>query len=193
MTRKDFIFILILIGWLGICYIEFLITSDFYGYSHIIMIITMVGFILFKQFTKFGKWLEYPINLEKKIIKISDKRLKIYNEYQDSYSDEKEDYTINYPDIIDVYENDILDIIKKNHNKLKVEFIIEELTKLGQAPNILYDDNGHFAITSEGWQSLSSNYDKEDDRDDIQLGFEIKKDKWFNTIREALTNYLSDE
>lgn len=78
---------------------------------------------------------------------------------------------------------------------LPVEFIIESLTKLGESPSILYDDDGHFAVESNGFQSVPMDDDGEmiDDlypNGDVSMSFYVEKKKWFGTIREALSYYL---
>lgn len=123
----------------------------------------------------------------------SDKRYELLNEYENSYDDNINDYSIEFPEKIDKLSDQIYNLISVYREILPFEFIIEELTKLGQAPSLLYDDNGHFAITSNGFQSISSNIGKKDDRDDIELSFFVKKYKWANTIREALNKYLDEE
>jgi hypothetical protein len=55
---------------------------------------------------------------------------------------------------------------------------------LGDAPNLLYDDNGHWSITSDGFQSVVTV------PSDVETHFFIEKEKWKNTIREALDFYL---
>ena len=65
--------------------------------------------------------------------------------------------------------------------------MIESLTKLGEAPNILYDDNGNFAVTGTGFQSVSM-----DEISDVTMSFFVLKEHWFKTIREALKYYLSE-
>jgi len=88
---------------------------------------------------------------------------------------------------IDDLADQILDCIKRWRNSLPFEFILEELTRLGWAPCLLYDDNGNFAISGDGMQSIS------EEADDQELFHFIKKDMWKETIREALNYYLDHE
>ena len=83
----------------------------------------------------------------------------------------------------------ILDFIKKGFGFLKFEFIFEELSKLGQCPNLLNDDNGHWAVTCDGFQSIPEDLDKPSD---IETQFWVKANQWKDTPREALQSYLTD-
>lgn len=87
---------------------------------------------------------------------------------------------------IDEIENEIILQIKDNYNHYSVDFIIETLTKFGQAPNLIYDDNGMFAISSEGYQPVVSG----DERIEGVVSVAVEKEQWFDTIRKALWHYL---
>ena len=102
---------------------------------------------------------------------------------------EGEDYTFEFDPSIDDLGRQVLDCIKRWRYALPFEFIIEELTKLGWAPNLLNDDAGRFAITGEGMQNIPS----PDAKIDMQLEFWVTKDHWHDTIREALNYYLDNE
>lgn len=82
----------------------------------------------------------------------------------------------------------ILELIYMGKYELDFEFIMHHLTRLGQAPCLLYDDDGHWAITCEGYVSAIS-----DGPDDWEGLFQVPKEKWYNTIREALFAYLEEE
>jgi hypothetical protein len=88
---------------------------------------------------------------------------------------------------IDILANEIYDLLVIHKDELPVDFIIESLTKLGNAPSILYDDDGSFAISEDGFQSLTS------DTDDTQtmICF-VKKKQWKSTIREAINYYFEN-
>jgi hypothetical protein len=88
---------------------------------------------------------------------------------------------------IDELADKILYLIKENINKLSFEFIFEELTKLGWAINLVYDDNGHFAVSGNGYQSLP---EKMEETDDIVMYSFVEKDSWKDSIREALKKFL---
>jgi hypothetical protein len=87
---------------------------------------------------------------------------------------------------MDELANQIFESLKENLYSLNFEYIIENLTMLGHAPNLLYDDNGRFAVIGDGMSSMVF-----DGPDDWSGHFFVKKEKWFNTIREALHNYLN--
>ena len=122
---------------------------------------------------------------------LSLKRYELNEGYQNSYEEEVGEYgeyAMEWPEEIDVLSDQILDCIKKWRYSLTFEFIIEELTKLGWAPCLLYDDNGNFAISGEGMQSISP-----DGVDDCHLSHFVEKDMWKPTIRKALNYYLDNE
>jgi len=87
---------------------------------------------------------------------------------------------------VDKLTDKIISLIKENRSDIPLETIIEELTKLGLAPSVLYDDNGHFAISDSGMQTVSI------EKDDVDMVFWVEKNEWFNTIREALDSYLDE-
>lgn len=119
---------------------------------------------------------------------LSNLRYNYLDEYYTSWNEETNEYGEDEPKEIDELSNQILDSIKKWRNELSFEFIIEELTKLGWAPSLLYDDNGHFSIMSDGVQSVAKI-----DKEDMELIYFVKKDKWKDSIREALNDYLDNE
>jgi hypothetical protein len=85
---------------------------------------------------------------------------------------------------IDNLANQIVALIKEGKDKLPIDFIIEELTKLGWAPCILYDDNGCFAVSTDGYQTIS-----EETSDTTYMAF-VPAESWKDTIREALDYFL---
>jgi len=115
-----------------------------------------------------------------------DRRNKYLDKYEDSYDEKSFRYTIKEPKEIDDIADEIILYIKKHRNDLDVECIIEVFTHLGSAPNLLYDDNGHFAIEDEGFQSIS------EEIDDVEMSFLVKKDKWKPTIKEAINYYINN-
>lgn len=69
---------------------------------------------------------------------------------------------------------------------LPVEFVLESLTHLGDAPNLLYDDNGLWAIVTDGTQPCVSGKQKLEG----DMTFWCEKKQWFATIRKAIKYYL---
>jgi hypothetical protein len=125
---------------------------------------------------------------EIQIENISNKRQELYHKYQDSYDEEKRDYMIKWPEEIDRMADEIVGYIKNWKKSLPVEFILEELTKLGQAPCLLYDDEGHWAVSGEGMQDVAIG-----DPIDMNMIHFIEKHMWKPTIREAIYYYLDYE
>lgn len=76
--------------------------------------------------------------------------------------------------------------IRKRFKDLEVDFIIETLTRFGDAPCIVYDDNGLFAVSGSGYQEVV--YGKK--KLEGQIAIFVEKKMWKKTIREALKYYL---
>lgn len=89
----------------------------------------------------------------------------------------------------DVLAEKIFNTIKENFDELPVDFIIETLTKLGQAPNVIYDDNGNFAVSGDGYQPVVVDDEK------ISGGFTVfvEAEQWKETIRLALKHYINEQ
>jgi hypothetical protein len=117
------------------------------------------------------------------------KRKEFYDLYQESYDENTYKYKMEEPKEIDSLGNEVRNIILKNKEMLPIDFIIESLTQLGEAPNILYDDNGFFAVTADAFQDVSF----QDDPIDMNMTLFISKDKWKKTMREALIHYLTED
>ena len=76
--------------------------------------------------------------------------------------------------------------IKQHKDEMEIDCLIEAFTHIGLAPSILYDDNGHFAICGDGFQTISI----DDEPIDTDLSFYILKEDWKPTIREAINHYI---
>ena len=119
---------------------------------------------------------------------LSKKREEYVKVWQESWDEEAGHYTSEENPEIDKLSNLILDCIKTWRFSLPFEFIIEELTKLGQAPCLLYDDNGHFAVSGDGFQSVAL-----EEAIDMEMSHFIEKEAWKDSIRQALDYYLDNE
>ena len=118
---------------------------------------------------------------------LSKKRYEFIQKRNDAWDEVEEKYTEEFPEI-NTLGDEIYKYIKMWRYALPFEFIIEELTKLGHAPNLLYDDDGRFAITGNGMQTVPMG-----EAIDMEMFYLVPKDQWKNSIREALDNYLDDE
>jgi hypothetical protein len=126
----------------------------------------------------------------KEITDLSNDRYKLIDEKESTWNSEAEKYMCDAPEIdarIDEYAEKIGDLLFQYNLELPFEFVMEELSKLGDAPNLLYDDNGHWAVTSEGFQSVCSG----DEPVDCELAFDVPASYWKDTVREALEDYLN--
>lgn len=121
-----------------------------------------------------------------KLIELRESYLKIYH---DSWSDEKLDYTLPEPKEIDEFAGEIKEAIDTHKDELPVDFILESLTMLGHAPQLVYDDNGHFAISGDGFSPVpmtdSGKFEESESFTTL-----VEPEMWHDTIREALNHYL---
>jgi hypothetical protein len=66
---------------------------------------------------------------------------------------------------------------------MKPHEILEELSKRGYAPTLLYDDDGHWLVTDTGMQPISY-------KDGEYTNFVDTNDKWSDNITDAVNIYL---
>ena len=90
---------------------------------------------------------------------------------------------------IDALSHKIQQLLKDNFDSLPFEFILNQLSRLGMAINVLNDDNGHWAVTADGYQSVTYG----DDPVDVDTHFWVSARHWKPTLREALKFFLDDE
>jgi hypothetical protein len=79
--------------------------------------------------------------------------------------------------------------IKTYFEELPVDFILDQLANLGQCPNLLNDDNGHWAVICAGFQNVVTG----DEPEDVRTSFYVEAANWKNTPREALKYHLFNE
>lgn len=124
------------------------------------------------------------IQLIKDKIKI---RQDYWNQYENSrFTADEEYHKIEEPKEIDILGDEILDLLLKNHEGLPVDFVLESLTHLGYDVSMIYDDNGHFAISKTSYGSVSL------EMDDYAGTYVIEKNCWGSTIREAIDIYFKN-
>lgn len=117
------------------------------------------------------------MNYQKEILILDKLRYELIDQEETLENDKK----------IDEYADKILALINEGKDQLEFEFIFEQLTRLGEAPCLLYDDNGHWAIISDGFCTVVL-----DEPIDWEACFFIKKEDWCDNIRTALAKYLSN-
>lgn len=121
-----------------------------------------------------------------KLIELRESYLKIYH---DSWSDEKLDYQIPEPKEVDEFAKEIRESIDTHKDELPVDFILESLTMLGHAPQLVYDDNGHFAISGDGLSPVPMT-DSGKFEEFESFTTHVEPEQWHDTIRGALNHYL---
>jgi len=87
---------------------------------------------------------------------------------------------------IDTLAQEIYSKLEQNFSNLTIDFIFETLTSLGGCPNLLYDDDGRWAVTDDGYQNVNTT----EEAIDIKTSFFVEKEKWEDTIYKALENYF---
>ena len=138
------------------------------------------------KFTMFNK------HIKSLVKSLSKERQKLVVKHEDSYDatiGEFGDYNIPWPSKADELGTQIYDLLKKHYKSLPFDLVIEELTHLGAAPCLLYDDRGHFAISGDGYSSIGM----DNEPSDINMSFHIEKHMWKKTIKEALEYFLNYE
>lgn len=83
--------------------------------------------------------------------------------------------------------NEILESLEEE--SICCERALQDLAKGGACPNLLNDDNGHWALTFDGFQTIPSSEEPED----VSLSCFIESDMWKDTIREAMLHTLKKE
>lgn len=100
--------------------------------------------------------------------------------------DNHPDYEM-YDKKLDDNAEEIENYVKLNFDEIAVDDIIEACTHLGEAPNLIYDDNGNFCIAYDGFQDVS--YDEKEYPKNFAFFIDDNK-RWKTTIREALRYYI---
>ena len=82
------------------------------------------------------------------------------------------------------------EILEKLKNSvINSEQAMERLSEIGYCPDLLNDDNGHWAISFEGYQTVALS----DDPQDINTEHYILACQWKTTIKEALIYALEND
>ncbi|MEK6828903.1 MAG: hypothetical protein AABY15_02170 [Nanoarchaeota archaeon] len=118
-----------------------------------------------------------------------EERLKFIKTREDSWSEEEVRYTIPEPKEVKELGDKIRALLSEHKDTLPVDFILESLTHLGDAPQVVYDDNGHFAVSGSGFSPVpmtdSGKFETEESFTTV-----VSPEQWYDTIREALIHYL---
>lgn len=70
---------------------------------------------------------------------------------------------------------------------ITVETALEKLADIGYTPNLLYDDNGHWAVKFDGFQTLPMT----DEPQDIGMTFMVEAHEWKDSVYDALIHALN--
>lgn len=130
--------------------------------------------------------MQVTFNYHDQIQDLNKRREGLLQIHEDSWNPKTNKYEVDGHEI-DELADQIYSLLKNHKDDLSFEFIFEQLTKLGHAPNLLYDDNGHFALVGDGYQSVP------DEISDVEMQFFVEKEHWKNSVREALSEYLDSE
>ncbi len=88
---------------------------------------------------------------------------------------------------VDQIQKKISNYIRKYPDEFEVDFILETWTHFGAAPQLVYDDNGYFAVTDAGYFPVV--FGKQKIEGSMQIV--VEKKQWKKTIREAVKYYLN--
>ena len=99
------------------------------------------------------------------------------------------EYTIEEPDEINDLAEDIRKALQEGVEELECDFILESLTMLGDAPQLVYDDNGHWAVTGDGYSAVPTTDSGKFDGGESFTTF-VEPGDWKDTIREAIKKYV---
>ncbi len=93
---------------------------------------------------------------------------------------------------IDLNKKEILSCLKNGFDELECDFILDSLTYLGWAPQLIYDDNGEWAVCGEGFIPVRF---KNEETPNTMFNFFINVPvKSFKpTKREAIRDYLFND
>ena len=89
---------------------------------------------------------------------------------------------------VDALAGRIEHLLSANFDNLPFEFILHQLSRLGMSINVLNDDNGHWAVTADGYQSVAYG----DEPVDVDSHFWVGARHWKPTLREALKFFIED-
>lgn len=65
---------------------------------------------------------------------------------------------------------------------------LEDITREGYCPAVLFDDNGHWTVAFDGCQNVPM----EEGPCDISTSFWAEKDCWYPTLREAIMEAMNE-
>lgn len=109
-------------------------------------------------------------------IKVLIKERKVLEENFDEFESE-----------IDQIDDQIFEYIRNNSDSLPLEFIITTLNNIGHSICMVYDDNGKYAFTGDGFSDIAT-----DNTPTSVITCIIEPDKWSDDIRTALKIYLNE-
>ncbi len=79
-------------------------------------------------------------------------------------------------------------LLKLKNKEINCEEALEGLSKIRHCPNLLNDDNGHWAVSFDGFQNVPIG----DDPEDISSTIFVEKSNWKDTIYDALIYSLEN-
>ena len=89
----------------------------------------------------------------------------------------------------DTMRDRILKDMIEYFNDYAIDEVLETLTRFGNAPCLVYDDNGKFAVSGDGYQPVVTG----DEVIDGSVTVVVEGHMWKKTIREAVYHYLTYE
>lgn len=125
--------------------------------------------------------------MKTKILELHHRRYALIENIQQMGEDDPREKELN--DEVDNLTREIIDLIKESIAELEFDFIMDQLANMGHCPNLLNDDNGHWAVTCDGYQNVVFG----DETQDVETHFYVEAKQWKDTPKEALKVYLTEE
>jgi len=123
---------------------------------------------------------------QEEITSMSNFRYKLIEQIQQLGDNDPKEKELN--EKVDRLAEEIIKSILSHFDFLQFDFIMEQIAKLGSCPNLLNDDNGNWAVSTDGYQNVVSG----DDPQDVATHFFIEAKEWKKTPKEALKYFLEE-
>lgn len=94
---------------------------------------------------------------------------------------------------IDDYAKQINGLLIKYIDKLTPDFVLETVTHLGCWPQLIYDDDGHWAVTEHGFSNVLGISETEEKEDYHQTSVVTEHNSWKDNIRDAVKYYIEHD
>lgn len=116
------------------------------------------------------------MNQKEKIKKLIEERSKLFDSEGEMLDEEE----------IDAYAKVIEKKLEVYIDILEPDFVLEAVTHLGWLPQLIYDDDGHWAVTEQGVSNVVDVFEE----DYQQVSSVTDKKAWKDNIKDAVKYYI---